>query len=55
MLAWLVVAIRLMLPHDCLIPKGFVPHTLVTLYLILALPINRPLLLPAAVDWNRHR
>jgi hypothetical protein len=53
-LAWLVVAAGLLIPLYALVPKNLIPHSLVALYLILALPINRPLLLPAAIKWNRH-
>jgi hypothetical protein len=54
-LAWLVVAACLLIPLYTLVPKNLIPHSLVALYLVLALPINRPLLLPAAIAWNRHR
>jgi hypothetical protein len=54
-LAWLVVAAGLVVPLYTLVPKSLIPHPLIALYLILALPINRPLLLPAAIEWNRHR
>jgi hypothetical protein len=54
-LAWLVVAAGLVVPLYTLVPQSLVPHSLIALYLILALPINRPLLLPAAIEWNRHR
>jgi hypothetical protein len=53
-LAWLATAACLLIPLYALVPAG-IPHSLVALYVILALPINRPLLLPAAIEWNRHR
>jgi hypothetical protein len=54
-LAWMVVAAGLVIPLYTVVPKSLVPHSLIALYLVLALPINRPLLLPAAIEWNRHR
>jgi hypothetical protein len=55
LLAWLVIAACLIIPLYAAVPANPMPHWLVVMYVLLALPLNRPLLLPAAVAWNRHR
>jgi hypothetical protein len=53
--SWAVVAACLLMPLYALIPDNPVPTHLIALYVLLALPLNRLLALPAAVAWNRHR
>jgi hypothetical protein len=55
LLAWLAVAVCLIFPLYAAVPANPIPHWLVVMYVLLALPLNRPLLLPAAIAWNRHR
>jgi hypothetical protein len=53
--AWAAVVACLLIPLWAVVPPNPVPHALVTLYVVLAVPLSRPLLLPAAIAWNRHR
>jgi hypothetical protein len=55
LLLWLAVAACLLLPLYALAPEGPGRVHLIALFLVLALPLNRLLALPAAVAWNRHR
>jgi hypothetical protein len=52
---WLTIAACLLWPLYALLSEGPVPVHLVALFIVLALPLNRLLLLPAAVAWNRHQ
>jgi hypothetical protein len=60
LMVWLFVLNCLLVPVYVLIPAQPLPHLepfprgLLAAYLVLALPLNRPLLLPAAISWNRH-
>jgi hypothetical protein len=53
--SWLAIAACWIVPLYAAVPANPIPHSLVVLYVLLALPLNRPLLLPAAIAWNRHR
>ena len=55
LIAWSAIAACLLISLYGLVPVNPVPHWLVALYLLITLPLNRPLLLPAAIAWNRHR
>jgi hypothetical protein len=55
LLSWLAIAACLIIPLYVAVPANPTPHWLVVTYVLLALPLNRPLLLPAAIAWNRHR
>jgi len=55
LLAWMAIAACLIVPLYVAVPANPMPHWLVVMYVLLALPLNRPLLLPAAIAWNRHR
>jgi hypothetical protein len=52
---WLAIVTCLLIPIYSVLPEDPVPPSLVAVYAILAVPLSRPLLLPAAIAWNRHR
>jgi hypothetical protein len=55
LIAWAVAAAGLVVLLCWLVPEGLAPWYLLALGVALLLPINRLLVAPAALAWNRHR
>ena len=52
---WLATAVCLVITIKACWPEALAPTNLIAFYLVVSLPLARPIALPAAVAWNRHR